>query len=81
MLSYVEYWLRSARRLDDKSYGRGGIFLNKERGLEIPRGKPAVGGASPGCRRAEGRGYGAGQAEEHKARHLDCEFMRDFVGM
>lgn len=31
--------LRSARTLDGKSYGRGGIFLNNERGLEIPRGK------------------------------------------
>ena len=58
--------LRSARTLDGKSYGRGGIFLNNERGLEIPRGKLAVGGASPGYRR-EGRGYIAGQAGEHKA--------------
>lgn len=68
MLSYVEYWLRSARRLDDKSYGRGGIFLNKERGLEIPRGKPAVGGASPGCRRAE-RGEATVQARLKSIRH------------
>lgn len=45
--------LRSARRLDGRSYGRAEIFLNNERGLEIPRGKLAVGRASPGCRRAE----------------------------
>lgn len=45
--------MRSARRLDGRSYGRAEIFLNNERGLEIPRGKLAVGGASLGCRKAE----------------------------
>lgn len=60
--------LRSARTLDGKRYGRGGIFLNNERGLEIPRGKLAVGGASPGYRRAE-RGEATLQARLGSIRH------------
>lgn len=73
--------LRSGGRLDGKSYGRGEIFLNDERGLEIPRGSWQLEepGQAAGVQAERGEAVAGARLGEHGAYHLDCGFMRDFV--
>ena len=74
--------LRSGGRLDGKSYGRGEIFLNNERGLEIPRGswqsEEPVQAAGVQAERGEAVVEARPGWGQHRAYHLGCGFMRDF---